>query len=111
GAGDAWSEGLQLNQLKIYEAGKSDNTLLQVISDNIRFPQAAMGDLRSQIAACRLAERRLEELYKRYGTETIAQAMEIIYSEAERKCRAVVETITDGVYEADSYIAAPGTKE
>jgi len=111
GAGDAWSEGLQLNQLKIYEAGKPDNKLLQVISDNIRFPQAAMGDLRSQIAACRLAERRLEELYRRYGADTIAQAMEIIYSEAERKCRAVVETIPDGVYEADNYIEAPGAKE
>ncbi len=111
GSTDAWSEGLQLNQLKIYEAGKPDNKLLQVISDNIRFPQAAMGDLRSQIAACRLAERRLEELYKRYGAETIAAAMEIIYSETERKCRAVVETIPDGVYEADNYVDAPGAKE
>jgi N-methylhydantoinase B len=111
GSTDPWSEGLQLNQLKIYEAGKPDNKLLQVIADNIRFPQAAMGDLRSQIAACRLAERRLEELYKRYGAETIAAAMEIIYSETERKCRAVVETIPDGVYEADNYVDAPGARE
>src|SRR6187402_2460076 len=36
GAGDPWSEALQLNQLKIYEAGKPDTKLLQVISDNIR---------------------------------------------------------------------------
>jgi N-methylhydantoinase B len=111
GAGDPWSEGLQLNQLKIYEAGNPDKKLLQVIADNIRFPEAAMGDLRSQIAACRLAERRLDELYRRYGQETIAAAMEVIYSEAERKCRAVVETIPDGVYEADNYIDAPGAKE
>ena len=111
GSADPWSEGLQFNQLKIYEAGKPDKKLLQMISDNIRFPEAAMGDLRSQIAACRLAERRLEELYKRYGTETIAAAMEIIYSETERKCRAVVETIPDGVYEADNYVDAPGAKE
>jgi N-methylhydantoinase B len=111
GSTDPWSEGLQLNQLKIYEAGKPDNKLLRVIADNIRFPQAAMGDLRSQIAACRLAERRLEELYKRYGAETIAAAMEIIYSETERKCRAVVETIPDGVYEADNYVDAPGARE
>jgi N-methylhydantoinase B len=65
GSSDPWSEGLQINQLKIYEAGKPDDKLLQMIADNIRFPQAAMGDLRSQIAACRLAERRLEEVYKR----------------------------------------------
>ena len=111
GSSDPWSEGLQINQLKIYEGGKPDKKLLQMISDNIRFPEAAMGDLRSQIAACRLAERRLEELYKRYGEETIIAAMEIIYSETERKCRAVVETIPDGVYEADNYVDAPGAKE
>ena len=111
GSTDPWSEGLQINQLKIYEAGKPDEKLLQMIADNIRFPQAAMGDLRSQIAACRLAERRLEEVYKRYGVETINGALEVIYSETERKCRAVVETIPDGVYEADNYIDAPGAKE
>jgi N-methylhydantoinase B len=110
GAADAWVEGLQLNQLKIYEAGKPDRKLMQIISDNIRFPQAAMGDLRSQIAACRLAERRLEELYGRYGPDTIGEAIEVIYSETERKCRAVVEGIPDGVYEADNYIETPGSK-
>ena len=110
-ATDAWAEGLQLNQLKIYEAGRPDKKLLQVIGDNIRFSQAGMGDLRSQIAACRLAERRLGELYSRYGAETIAAAIEIIYSEAERKCRTVVESIPDGVYEADNWIEAPGSKK
>ena len=109
-APDAWAEGLQLNQLKIYERGKPDSKILRMIGDNIRFSQAGMGDLRSQVAACRLAERRLDELYNRYGSETIANAVEIIYSEAERKCRAVVEAIPDGVYEADNYIEAPGSK-
>lgn len=107
---DAWAEGLQLDQLKIYEAGKPDEKLLRMIRDNIRFPAAAMGDLRSQIAACRLAERRLEELYDRYGPETVAAAVGIIFSESERKCRAVVETIPDGVYEADNYIEEPSVK-
>ena len=107
---DAWVEGVQLNQLKIYEAGVPDQKLLQMISDNIRFPQAAMGDLRSQIAACRLAERRLEELYQRYGVETISEAIKIIFSETERKCRSIVSKIPDGVYEADNYIEEPSSK-
>ncbi len=60
---DPWMEGLQLDQLKIYRAGELDETLHRVISDNIRFPESSMGDLRSQIAACRLATRRLDELF------------------------------------------------
>ncbi|HXF34710.1 MAG TPA: hydantoinase B/oxoprolinase family protein, partial [Candidatus Acidoferrales bacterium] len=71
---DPWMEGLQFDQLKIYEAGVPDEKLLRVIADNIRFPEASMGDLRSQMAACKLAERRLEELFTRYGPETIRAA-------------------------------------
>src|SRR5579862_3874316 len=46
---DPWMEGLQLDQLKIYEAGKPVDILLKVIRDNIRFPDSSMGDMRSQI--------------------------------------------------------------
>ncbi len=35
---DPWIEGLQLDQLKIYEAGKLNETLYRVLKDNIRFP-------------------------------------------------------------------------
>ena len=39
---DPWLEGLQLDQLKLIDEGVYDEKLLQVISDNIRFPQAAL---------------------------------------------------------------------
>ena len=37
---DPWLEGLQLDQLKIYEAGKLNETLYRVLKDNIRFPES-----------------------------------------------------------------------
>ena len=52
---DPWLEGLQLDQLKIYEAGKVNETLYRVLKDNIRFPESSLGDMKSQMAACRLA--------------------------------------------------------
>ena len=97
-------EGLQLNQLKIYRAGTLDETLQRVISDNIRFPESSMGDLRSQIAACRLATRRLDELFGKYGGPTLDPALERIFDEAEEKCRNVVSQIADGTYEAESFL-------
>ncbi|MGA2393416.1 MAG: hydantoinase B/oxoprolinase family protein [Candidatus Lustribacter sp.] len=105
---DPWIEGLQFDQLKVYEAGVPDAKLLQMIRDNIRYPDAAMGDMRSQIAACKLAERRLEELYARYGRELISRSIETIFDETERKCRLVVGEIPDGVYEAESYMDSDG---
>src|SRR5580704_794875 len=108
---DPWQEGLQFDQIKIYEGGKPDEKMLRMISDNIRFPESSMGDLRSQMAACTLAERRLEELYARYGAETIGIAIERIFDDAERKCRLIVEQIPDGTYHAESFLDDDGVEK
>ena len=105
---DPWLEGLQLNQLKIYREGEIDDTLYRVISDNIRFPESSLGDMKSQMAACRLAARRLDELFRKYGRDTILGAIQTIFGETERKCRIVVAQIPDGVYEAESSIDDDG---
>jgi N-methylhydantoinase B len=105
---DPWMEGLQLDQIKIYDAGVPDEKVLRIIRDNIRFPESSMGDLRSQMAACKLAERRLEELFSRYGRDTIYAATERIFDETETKCRRVVRGIPDGVYEAESFLDPDG---
>jgi N-methylhydantoinase B len=102
---DPWMEGLQLDQIKLYEAGKLDEKVWRLIRDNIRFPDASMGDLQSQIAANRLAERRLEEILHRYGRATVEQAIERIFDQTEASCRAVVAELPDGDYEAHSLFA------
>src|SRR5579863_5453853 len=108
--GDPWLEGLQLDQLKIYEAGSLNETLYRVLKDNIRFPESSLGDMKSQMAACRLAVRRMNELFDKYGKDTILNAIAQIFDETERKCRNVVEKLADGVYEAGSFIDDDGVK-
>jgi N-methylhydantoinase B len=107
---DPWLEGLQLDQLKIYEAGKVNETLYRVLKDNIRFPESSLGDMKSQMAACRLAVRRLDELFGKYGKATILNAIAQIFDETERKCRNVVEKLKDGIYEASSFLDHDGVK-
>jgi N-methylhydantoinase B len=110
GVADPWMEGLQLDQLKIYEAGKLNETLYRVLKDNIRFPESSLGDMKSQMAACRLGVRRMNELFEKYGKDTILDAIAQIFDETERKCRNVVEKLADGEYEADSFIDDDGIK-
>jgi N-methylhydantoinase B len=99
---DPWQEGLQLDQLKIYEAGKLNETLYRVLKDNIRFPESSLGDMKSQMAACRLALRRMDELFDKYGRDTVLAAIAQIFDETELKCRNVVAKLADGVYEAET---------
>ena len=105
---DPWQEGLQLDQLKIYDGGRLDQTLHRVIRDNIRFPESSLGDMNSQIAACRLGIRRLDELFRKYGKDTILKAIARIFDETETKCRNVVAHLADGVYEAESFFDDDG---
>ncbi len=105
GAGNAvdpWMEGFQLDQIKLYDEGKLDEKVWHILRDNIRFPESSLGDLKAQIAACRLAERRLEELLKRYGRDVVLEAIQRIFDQTEARCRAVVQGFKDGVFEAES---------
>jgi len=106
--GDPWFEGLQLDQLKIYEEGRLNDTLYRVIKDNIRFPDSSLGDMKSQMAACRLAARRMDELFDKYGRDTILAAIAQIFDETEQKCRNVVAQLPDGIYEAAASIDDDG---
>jgi N-methylhydantoinase B len=105
---DPWQEGLQLDQLKVYDGGRRDETLYRVIRDNIRFPESSLGDMNSQIASCRLGTRRLDELFRKYGRGTLLEAIARIFDETETKCRKFVARLADGVYEAESFFDDDG---
>src|SRR5213075_34036 len=54
--------------------------VVQLFVANARNPAERRGDLRAQVAAHRLAERRLEELCERRGTAGVAAAMDELYA-------------------------------
>lgn len=99
---DPWMEGFQLDQIKLFEAGELDEKVWRILKDNIRYPESSLGDLQSQVAACRLAERRLEELFGRYGREIVSEAITQIFDQTEARCRAKVTAMADGTYVAES---------
>lgn len=105
---EIFEEGLQLRSIKIYRGGQLDENIWQIISDNIRFPESSLGDLRAQLAACRLGERRLKELFERYGTDTVNACIAEMWDQSERVARAAVGAIPDGEYSAESFLDNDG---
>jgi N-methylhydantoinase B len=105
---EIYQEGLQFRSLKIYEADKRNETLWQIITDNVRFPEAALGDLRAQVACCRLGVRRYGELLDRYGAAAVDECTHAIWDGAEREARAFVARVPDGTYEAESFLDNDG---
>ena len=105
---EIFAEGLQMRSLKIYEAGVRNETLWQIINDNVRFPEASLGDLRAQVASCQLGARRYGELVSRYSRETVESCIERVWEQADVAVRAIVAKIPDGVYEAESALDNDG---
>ena len=105
---EIYQEGVQFRSLKIYDGGKRNETLWQIINDNVRFPEAALGDLRAQIACCQLGLRRYGELLRRYGLDTVEACIHAVWDATEQEARAFIGRIPDGVYEAESFLDNDG---
>ena len=101
---ELFDEGLQLRAIKVYRAGEPNEEALRLIRDNIRFPDSSMGDMRAQIAGCRLGERRLAEIYKRYSAPVLREAIAAIWDQSEKLAREAVRAIPDGTYRAEAYM-------
>jgi N-methylhydantoinase B len=72
----------------------------------MRNPAERRGDLRAQLAAHRLAERRISELCARRGRDRVVAAMDELYAYSERAMRAGIAALPDGRYEARDVLEA-----
>ena len=107
-ATEIYQEGLRLPLLKLYEAGEPDRKLFRVIEKNTRSPVQVLGDLRAQLAACRIAERGFGQLVERYGVGELESYFEALHDFAEARMRAEISRIPDGTYRFTDWIDGVG---
>ena len=97
---ELYQEGLVLPPLPLTDE------VLELFLANTRNPDERRGDLRAQVAAHRLAERRIDELCVRRGRERVAAAMDELYAYSERMVRAALARLPDGRWEAEDVVEA-----
>jgi N-methylhydantoinase B len=104
----SFEEGIQIRTVKLYRGGEPNEELFRIMRHNIRQPESVFGDLRAQIAACRLGERRLIDLLDKYGRNSVFACIRANWNHAERIVRGEIEKIPDGTYEAESFLDDDG---
>ena len=77
-----------------------DDTTLESLVSRMRNPDERRGDLRAQLAAHRLAARRLDELCARHGAGRVESAMDELFAYSERLVRAAISRLPDGRFAA-----------
>jgi N-methylhydantoinase B len=93
-----YQEGLRIPPIRLYRAGELQQDVQELILLNCQVPRERLSDLRAQMAANRLGVQRMQALCAKYGTETVLAAGEALLDYAERKMRAGIATIPDGIY-------------
>ncbi len=76
-----------------------DDATLDALVARMRNPDERRGDLRAQLAAQRLAARRIDDVRARHGRQRAAAAMDELYGYSERLVRAGIAAMPDGRYE------------
>lgn len=107
-AREIYQEGLRIPPIKLYEAGRPRDDLLDLLALNIRNPREFRGDLAAMLGAAHLGERRLSRLFAEFGAPTVEAAIEAILDAAEQQTRAVVSTWKDGVFHGEAFLDDDG---
>src|SRR5712692_7693717 len=107
-ARDLWEEGLILPPVKYYTRGNVDRDIENIVAANSRIPVETLGDLRGQVAACRVGARRIQELCQRFGTSTVHAGWKELMSRVATRLREELRALPDGVSEAEGILDHDG---
>jgi N-methylhydantoinase B len=108
GATEVQQEGLRIPPTHIVRGDVYDQEIVDFIMANCRVPLERLGDLRSQVGALKVGEKRLTALLDRYGKDTVDAAIVELKARSERQMRAHIETIPDGSYDFQCFMDSDG---
>jgi N-methylhydantoinase B len=83
-----------------------DDATLRDLAGRMRNPRQREADLRAQLAAGRAGSERVEALIERFGLDAYRDGLEETLDYAERRTRAKVAELEDGVREASDVLEA-----
>jgi N-methylhydantoinase B len=83
---------------------RADPETLARLASEMRFPKQRLADLRAQSAANRIGAERLAELADRQGLDELRDGMNEILAYAERRTRAALADLPDGIYAAEDLL-------
>lgn len=103
-APDLFAEGLVVPPMRLVDGDEPVAATVALFRANSRTPDARSGDLRAQTAGNYTGERRLLELYERYGAGTVEAAVASLLDASERRMRNALRALGNGVFESADFL-------
>ena len=99
GVTEIYQEGLQIPPVKLFARGVMNQSIYELIQQNVRTQRELRGDLMAQWAAACTATSRVQELYRASTTADILRDLHAILDHAEASIRAGLAKLKPGAYE------------
>lgn len=97
-AATIYQEGLHFPCIRIQEKGEDKDDIIRMGHQKIRVSNVWYGDYRAQVGACRTGERRIKELVKQYGAQTIKAFIEAWMAYGERRAIEAIRKLPAGTF-------------
>jgi N-methylhydantoinase B len=107
-ARETFNEGLQIPAVRYQNGRVTNGDLERIIAANSRTPELVLGDIRGQLGADRLGERRLIELVAKHGAAKIRACYDRLFEMARARVKLAVAGWTDGRFEAERFVDDDG---
>ncbi len=105
-ATEIYQEGIIMPCVKLYNAGKLNKDVLEMILSNSRLPEYTKGDIEAQVASMRVAMKRVYRLIEKYGIDNVLRAMKKLIEDGEKYAYQKLKELPKGEFEAEDYIDA-----
>ena len=99
-AREIYEEGFQIPPMKLYDAGRLDETLVRLLKLNVRNGEQVLGDLQALVTANAIGAERLVAFMDDYGLEDLGALAEVVQGRSERAMREAIRALPDGEYRA-----------
>ena len=106
---DIHAEGLMIPPTKIYDRGRERTDVLELIWNNVRWPDGVKIDNYALMAALQVCDNRIVALLDKYGVPTVTDAVEEMLDRMEAIVRAQLAEVPDGTYYGESATDDDGT--
>jgi N-methylhydantoinase B len=110
-ATEIFHEGIRVPPIKIKKRGQDSVEVWKLLLANVRTPRANYGDLCALIAAVDLGESRTVQVIEKCGKALFRETIRDLLDYSERRMRAELVAIPDGIYPFKDYIESDGVDE
>lgn len=105
---EIFQEGLQFPCVKLYDEGRLNQPIVDIIAANVRFPDSSLGDMWAQVAALRTGDKRFSEICNKYGKDVVIESINYLLEHSEQLSRKEIAKLPKGTFEAIDFIDDDG---